>query len=97
MGSEMCIRDRAISEEDNKPIIVHLDKEGKISLGETEVKPARLIALLSSMTNSNPDARVYIKADRDLDYGKVMKVLGDINGAGFRKVALISNASTKRP
>ena len=88
---------QAISEEDNKPIIVHLDKEGKISLGETEVEPARLIALLSSMTNSNPDARVYIKADRDLDYGKVMRVLGDINGAGFRKVALISNASTKRP
>jgi len=63
---------KAISDEDNKPIEVTLDK-------------------------NNPDARIYIKADAALDYGVVMKTLGAINGAGFRKVALISNSATSTP
>jgi biopolymer transport protein TolR len=85
----------AISDEDNKPLEVTLDDKGTIFVGETEVKEARLIALLGNMTNNNPEVRIYIRADQSLDYGKVMRVLGNINGAGFRKVALISNNSTK--
>ena len=88
---------KALSEEDNKPLEVSLDKTGKIFVGETEVKQARLVLLLSSLTNNNPDRRIYIRADQSLDYGEVMGVLGAINGAGFRKVALVSNASTKAP
>ena len=88
---------KAISDEDNKPVEVTLDKKGKIYVGETEVKHKRLVALLGSLTNNNPDARIYIRADEKLDYGRVMSILGDINGAGFRKVALITNPSTKTP
>lgn len=88
---------KSLSEEDNKPVEVSLDKGGKIYVGETEVKQARLVALLGSLTNNNPQARIYIRADETLDYGRVMKILGAINGAGFRKVALITNSSTKTP
>lgn len=84
---------KALSEEDNKPVEVSIDKGGKIYVGETEVKEERLIALLGEMTKNNPEARVYIRADESMDYGQVMGVLGAINGAGFRKVALISNAA----
>ena len=86
---------KAMSEDDNKPLEVSLNKKGKIFVGETEVKRARLVALLGSLTNNDPDRRIYIRADQSLDYGQVMKVLGDINGAGFRKVAFITNSSTK--
>ena len=85
----------AMSDEDNKPLEVTLDKDGTIFVGETEVKEARLVALLGSLTKNNSDTRIYIRADQALDYGQVMRVLGNINGAGFRKVALISNNSTK--
>lgn len=88
---------KALSEEDNKPVEVSLDKNGGIFVGETEVKQARLVALLGEITKNNPDSRIYIRADESLDYGEVMGVLGAINGAGFRKVALISTASTKTP
>ncbi|HPF79097.1 MAG TPA: protein TolR [Alphaproteobacteria bacterium] len=83
---------KALSEEDNKPVEVSLDKDGKIYVGETEVKQARLVALLGEITKNNPDSRIYIRADQSMDYGQVMEVLGAINGAGFRKVALISTA-----
>lgn len=83
---------KALSEEDNKPLEVSLDNNGQIYVGETEVKQERLVALLGSLTNNDPDRRIYIRADQALDYGQVMKILGAINGAGFRKVALVSNA-----
>lgn len=88
---------KAISDEDNKPVEVTLDKKGQLYIGEEKLKESRLIAILGSMTNNDPDRRIYIRADASLDYGKVMKTLGAINGAGFRKVALISDSSTKTP
>jgi biopolymer transport protein TolR len=88
---------KALNDEDNKPLEVSLDNDGMIYVGETEVKEARLIALLGSMTNNDPDRRIYIRADKSMDYGRVMNVLGAINGAGFKKVALITNTSTKTP
>ncbi len=82
---------KQISDEDNKPIEVSVTAEGKIYVGETEVERDRLIALLSSMTNNDPDRRVFIRGDQKLAYGQVMEVIGAINKGGFRKVALISD------
>ncbi len=85
---------KAMSDEDNKPIEVSLSKDGKMFVGETEVTDDRMITILRSMTNNDAERRIYIRADQGLDYGRVMKILGGINGAGFKKVALISeNAS----
>jgi len=84
---------KALTQEDNKPLEVSIAKDGVLFVGETEVKRDRLIQLLGSLTNNDPDRRIYIRADKEMDYGKVMDVLGAINGAGFQKVALISNAS----
>lgn len=84
---------KAISDEDNKPLEVSIAKDGKIYIGETETTEERVVNILTSMTEDNPDRRIYIRADKGLDYGKVMRVLGTINGAGFNKVALISEAS----
>lgn len=88
---------KAITQEDNKPLEVTLDKKGQIFIGEENVKRSRLVALLSSMTNNDPNRVIYIRADSALDYGQVMKTLGAINGAGFKKVALITDSSTNSP
>ncbi len=84
---------KALTDDDNKPLEVSIEKNGTIYVGETEVKEERLVVLLNSMTNNDPDRRIYIRADKGMDYGAVMSILGAINGAGFRKVALVSNAS----
>ena len=81
---------KAIADEDNKPIEVTITREDKIFIGETEVKEGNLINLLRAMTEGNADRRIYIRGDQALSYGKVMKVIGAVNGAGFNKVALIS-------
>lgn len=81
---------KQIDVEDSKPIEVSMSKDGKIYMGETEVTEKRLISLLAAMTDGNADRRIYIRGDESISYGKIMRVIGAINGAGFNKVALIS-------
>jgi len=88
---------KAIQDQDSKPLEVSIEADGDIFVGETQVEQARLVQLLASITNNDPDRRIYIRADQALDYGDVMSVLGAINGAGFRKVALVSESSSKTP
>lgn len=88
---------RPLKDEDNKPLEITITKEGEIHVGDTEVKFERLVSMLEAMTNTDPDRRVYIRGDENLSYGRVMEIIGAINRAGFRKVALISENSIKKP
>ena len=81
---------KSIPDEDNKPIEITLAKDGKLYIGDTEMKPERLRFQLQAMTEGQSDRRIYIRADQALEYGRVMKIIGSINAAGFSKVALIS-------
>lgn len=81
---------KAIQDEENKPIEITVTKDGEIFISETAVKRSRLIPLLSAMTEGQSDRRIYIRGDQTLDYGAIIDIIGAINGAGFTKVALIS-------
>lgn len=79
-----------LTQEDNKPIEITVDTDGALYIGKTEVPIKTLAAKLSAMTQNQFDRHIYIRADKQLDYGDVMNVLGEVNAAGFTKVALIS-------
>lgn len=83
---------KAITDEDNRPIEVTINKEGKVFIGETEVKKGNLINLLKAMTEDNKERRIYVRGDQSIAYGEIMKTIGAINVAGFNKVALISES-----
>ena len=85
-------RAKSITSEDNKPIELTLDKEGRVYLAETQVKRGALVTILKATIDSaaGDQPRIYVRADQALDYGKVMNLLGELNGAGFNKVALIT-------
>lgn len=81
---------KSLSEESNEPIEISVTKNNEIFIGEAKIDRQKLIPLLSAMTEGNPDRRIYIRGDQALNYGNVLEVIGAINGAGFNKVALIS-------
>lgn len=81
---------KPITDEDNKPMEITMKLNGEVYIGETKVERERLIALLQAMTKDDPDRRIFIRGDKGLNYGQIMDVLGALNGAGFRKVALLS-------
>ena len=87
----------AIHEDDQGPIEVSITGTGQIYVGETPVSRDRLLELLSAMTRDNPDRRIFLRADKKLDYGEVMGTLGALNAAGFGKIALITQQGVDAP
>lgn len=75
---------------DTKPIEVSIDQNGAIFLEDIPVGKAELAARLLAISNNRFDARIYVRGDRTLAYGRIMEVMGSINGAGFTKVALVA-------
>ena len=87
----------SIHEDDQGPIEVSLTGTGQIFVGETPVTRDRLLELLSAMTRDNPDRRIFLRADKKLNYGDVMGTLGALNAAGFGKIALITQQGVTAP
>jgi biopolymer transport protein TolR len=80
---------QSLNEDDNAPVEVTLTDEG-LFIGESAVEEVNLIPLLTAMTADKQDRRIFLRADKGLNYGDVMRVLGAMNAGGFQKVALIS-------
>jgi biopolymer transport protein TolR len=77
-----------------EPIVVSVDANGKTFLQETAIEAEGLVAHLLAITSHNPEARIYVRGDQKLAYGKVMEVMGEIAAAGFTKVSLIAEMPT---
>jgi biopolymer transport protein TolR len=75
---------------EKEPIAVTIDGDGRVFIKETEVALDELIGKLSDAVGGNLDQRIYIRGDRSVSYGTIMRVMGDINGAGFRNIGLVS-------
>ena len=73
-----------------EPLVVTVDGEGRIFIQETAVELGQLIPRLRAITGRKPDTRIYVRGDEGIHYGRVMTVMGRINGAGFSKVALVT-------
>jgi biopolymer transport protein TolR len=85
----------AINDDDSKPIEVSFNKAGEIFVGESKVSRNELLSKLGALSENDVEKRIFIRADQNLPYGDVMGVIGLINKAGYRKVALISDPSNR--
>jgi len=80
-------------DQDQQPTEISLDEQGRIFIAKEEVGadalPARLAAIAESAPGDQPP-QVFLRADRGLDYGRVMRVMGELNRAGLNRVALVT-------
>jgi biopolymer transport protein TolR len=76
--------------EQKEPITVSVNAQGKIFLQEAETTLDSLVARLVAVTENDREARVFVRGDRNIMYGRVMEVMGALNAAGFARVALIA-------
>ena len=77
--------------EQSEPLVVSVNKEGKIFLQETETTLRGLVPRLRAVSENKPDTRIFVRGDKSLSYGKVLSVMGHISAAGFSRVALIAD------
>jgi biopolymer transport protein TolR len=88
--------DAANLEEKEEPITISIDIEGKIFVQETEVSLDDLVPRLLAVSKSRAQTRIYVRGDKNIDYGRVLVTMGQITAAGFSRVALISELPPKR-
>ena len=72
------------------PIEITVNLEGKVYIGESLVEVDNLIPRINAITEQNTEARIYIRGDRIVAYGRIMEIMSIINSAGYVKVALIT-------
>jgi biopolymer transport protein TolR len=77
--------------EPKEPLVITINGGGSIYLQETEVQTEALVPRLEAITGSNPDAVIYVKGDKAINYGRVLEVMSLVSTAGFRKVSLIAS------
>jgi biopolymer transport protein TolR len=75
---------------EKEPITVTVDPNGGIFVGEEQVTLGELVPRLTDVATNGLDERIYVRGDRTASYGAIMQVMGTINGAGFRHIALVS-------
>ena len=79
-------------DQDKEPLAVSVDEKGKVFLQNTEITPDELVAKLKAITEARNgfDERIYVRGDKKVDYGTVMKVMARLSAAGFKRVALVT-------
>ena len=76
-----------------EPVQIAIDSAGRITIDEQPVSDAALptkLATIAAQPQPTEGRRIYLRADRGLDYGRVMRVMGELNRAGLNRVALVS-------
>lgn len=81
----------------DEPLVITINSGGHIYLQETELTLDVLGARLRAITRNKLDTRIFVRGDRAVIYGLIMEVMGTINSAGFKRVALIAELPTDRP
>jgi biopolymer transport protein TolR len=75
---------------DKEPLTVSVDAKGDIYLQETKVGLDEVVPKLTSIAQQGYEERIFVRGDKTVNYGQVMQVMGRISGAGFKKVALVT-------
>ncbi|WP_259782785.1 protein TolR [Aestuariispira ectoiniformans] len=73
-----------------EPLVLTVNKDGKIYIQETAIELENLVPRLQAITENNADIRIFVRGDKEIAYGKVMEVMGQVSAAGFKKVALLA-------
>jgi biopolymer transport protein TolR len=75
---------------DDEPLSVTIKADGTVFLQESEIEIDEMVPRLLAITENNPEARIFVRGDKAIFYGRVMEVMGALNAAGFNNVGLVT-------
>ncbi|HEX3710497.1 MAG TPA: protein TolR [Pseudolabrys sp.] len=79
-------------DQDKEPLTLSVNDKGKVYLQNAEIDMDDLVPKLEAVAQARggTEARIYVRGDKNVDYGTMMKVMGQLSAAGFHKVALVT-------
>ena len=88
----------AALEQDQKPVTLSIDAQGRVFLDEAPVSEVDLPQRFAELRQQlDPEAQLFLRADASLDYGRVMAIMGELNRAGLNRVALVTTGAGQAP
>jgi biopolymer transport protein TolR len=75
---------------DRKPIALSLNEQGQLYVMDDPTADADLVSKLQAASQSDVDQRIYLRASKDVPYGRVAEIMAAVTTAGFKKVALVT-------
>ena len=79
--------------QDREPLTVSLRRDGRIYLQNTQVPEDNLVAKLTAISANGYDQRIFVRADKSVNYGGVATVLGLLSEAGFTHIGLVTDVA----
>ena len=76
--------------DDQEPLTLSINSKGEVFIQEHQVDFEKIVPKILAISNNRTDTRIYVRGDRTINYGRVLEIMGRLSGAGFSKVALIS-------
>ncbi len=75
-----------------QPVVVTIDAQGQPFLDKEPLAPETMMPRLQQLASVDPSQVVLVRGDKDVPYGRIIEIMGQINAAGFSKVSLIAQA-----
>jgi biopolymer transport protein TolR len=77
---------------EDEPLAVTIRADKTVFVQDTQVEPNEIVPLLLAISDNNRELRIFLRADRAVDYGTVMNVMGRMNAAGFTRIGLVTES-----
>lgn len=77
-------------------VVVSIDKGGKTFIDKSEINPSELKTKLSAMFVNRAKKEVFLKADRDVPYGEVVKTMAEIKAAGIERLGMVTEPAARQ-
>jgi biopolymer transport protein TolR len=79
-------------DQDREPLTISVNVQGQVFLQNSEIKVEDLVPKLKAVTDARggADERIYVRGDKKVDYGTMMRVMGRLSAAGYHRVALVT-------
>ena len=94
-------RAKPVETEDQEPIQLSVGADDTLYIGEEVVPEAELPARLDAIARANEGEdrprQIMLRADKGLDYGRVMRVMGELNRAGLTRISLVTTGTNAAP
>jgi len=80
---------------DAKPVTLSIRSTGQVFLGESELTNEAIVGKLAEVAKQGFEERVFVRGDKKVDYGRVAQVMAIVTTAGYKRVALVTEADPR--
>ena len=75
---------------ETEPLMLSIDKQGRLFINDITVSVEDLHSKLKKILSGRSDREVFLKADKDVSYGTVVRVMSEVKAAGVEKLGMVT-------